>query len=199
MTTSPRKQRRSYDFPGDPHFVTFSCYQRQKFLSKDRTRQYVVEAIARAQTSLSFDLWAYVIMPEHVHLVLLPRDSAPMAAILKSIKQSVARRAIHWLKANAPEFLVRLEEHKNGRMVYRFWQRGGGYDRNLRSAADIHEKIVYTHENPVRRGLVADAVLWKWSSAAAWESGSDVPLAIQRDSVPSLVEADGRTSLRQWS
>jgi putative transposase len=46
-----------------------------------------------------------------------------------------------------------------------FWQRGGGYDRNLRSSSDIREKIEYIHQNPVRRGLVVNPSDWVWSSA----------------------------------
>ncbi|WDI44871.1 REP-associated tyrosine transposase [Bremerella sp. P1] len=199
MATAHRKRRKIYDTPGDPHFVTFSCYQRQKLLSKDRTRQYVTEAIAKSQETVPFDLWAYVIMPEHVHLVVLPRENSEMASILKSIKQSVSRRAVNWLRENSPQFLVRLEEQKNGIITYRFWQRGGGYDRNLRSVRDIHEKINYTHENPVRRGLAKDATLWKWSSALAWESDTNIPLAIQRNSVPPLLASEGRSSLRRWT
>ncbi len=199
MATTHRKYRRIYDTPGDPHFVTFSCYQRQRLLSKDRTRQFVVEAIAKARSQSPFDLWAYVIMPEHVHMVILPADGSQMASILKSVKQSVSRRAMAWLRENSPQFLSRLEESKNGQIGYRFWQRGGGYDRNLRSVRDIHEKIIYTHENPVRRGLVTDGALWKWSSAMAWESGTDLPLEVQQETVPGLIESEGRLSLRQWS
>ena len=76
--------------------------------------------------------------------------------------------------------------------AYRFWQRGGGYDRNLRTVADIYEKIEYVHNNPVRRGLAASAEEWPWSSCRAWQNGGNVPIAIDRGSLSSLLPADQR-------
>ena len=49
---------------------------------------------------------------------------------------------------------------------------------------NVHEKIHYIHNNPVRRGLVSKASLWRWSSCLAWETGKDEPIAIDRDNVP---------------
>ena len=68
--------------------------------------------------------------------------------------------------------------------------RGGGYDRNLRSIRDIHEKIRYVHANPVTRGLVDNPSGWKWSSALAWEEGLNSPIRIDRQTVPALTVLD---------
>jgi len=130
-------------------------------------------------------------MPEHVHLLLLPKEGATISAILTTIKKSVSNRALGWLKREAPGFLDQLEDvQPNGDRHYRFWQRGGGYDRNLRSLRDVHEKIRYIHENPVRRGLAQRPADWTWSSALAWETGGNEPLAIDRHSVPPLTILD---------
>jgi putative transposase len=147
----------------------------------------MLQALQHGRERELYDLWAYVIMPEHVHLVLYPRPHTLIRDVLKAIKQSVSRRALQWLENNNPEFLTRLA-HVNAAGVksHRFWQRGGGYDRNLRSIADVHEKIAYCHNNPNRRGLVDRASSWQWSSALAWETGRDEPIAIDRESVPRL-------------
>ncbi len=47
----------------------------------------------------------------------------------------------------------------------RFWQRGGGYDRNIRDHRELIEKVIYTEENPVRRRMVSTPSDWRWSSA----------------------------------
>ena len=60
-----RKTCKRYDIPGDAHALTFSCFHGQPFLSKDRTRTWLVEALDRARSKHSFHIWAYVIMPEH--------------------------------------------------------------------------------------------------------------------------------------
>lgn len=188
---SHRKQCKRYDVPGDAHCLTFSCFQRQPLLNRDRTRHWMIEAIDRCREKHPFKLWAYVIMPEHVHMVLLPLEGTRVSALLSAMKQSVAKRALYWLREHAPDYLTQLEDlQPNGKRHYRFWQRGGGYDRNLRSVRDVHEKIRYVHENPVRRGLVNQASRWIWSSARAWSTGEDQPLAIDRESVPSLTVLD---------
>ncbi|ADB15740.1 protein of unknown function DUF1568 [Pirellula staleyi DSM 6068] len=189
MPSLHRKQVKRYDIPGDVRFLTFSCFQRLPLLSRDRTRIFLVEAIERCRSLRPFELWGYVIMPEHVHLIILPGKSMLVAEILKTIKVSTSKRAITWLHQNAPDFLHCLEDlQPNGSGTYRFWQRGGGYDRNLRSTRDVHEKLSYIHENPVRRGLVLKAEDWKWSSALAWQTGIDEPLRIDRENVPRLDE-----------
>jgi putative transposase len=100
------------------------------------------------------------------------------------MKAPVAKRAVLWVRANAPDFLGCMEDRQpNGQSHYRFWQRGGGYDRNLRTAEDVREKIRYIHANPIRRGLVTVADDWHWSSYRAWQTGEDVPLPIDRDTL----------------
>jgi len=62
-----RKRCRRENLTGHAHFLTFSCFHRRLYLSRDRTRQWLIESIAHSMTQHRFDLWAYVIMPEHVH------------------------------------------------------------------------------------------------------------------------------------
>jgi REP-associated tyrosine transposase len=146
-----RKRCRRYDIPSDAHFLTFSCFRRMPLLSRERSCRWFLEGLKLGREREMYDLWAYVIMPEHVHLVLWPRGKTRISEILKTIKQSVSKRAFVWIKTHEPRFLKRLEQPRaDGSVSHRFWQRGGGYDRNLRSAADIHEKIDYVHANPVR-------------------------------------------------
>lgn len=76
-----RKTCRRYDVPGDAHFLTFSCFKRLPLLDRNRTRRWFVEALRLGQEKGQYDLWAWVIMPEHVHLVLLPRESIRIANI----------------------------------------------------------------------------------------------------------------------
>lgn len=117
-------------------------------------------------------------MPEHVHLLIRPMEASyRIASILQSIKQPVGRRAIRWLRANAPNYLSALTT-KSGQV--RFWQAGGGYDKNITDPEDAANVLEYIHLNPVRRELVTKATDWNWSSAIAWETGEDLPIAIDR-------------------
>jgi putative transposase len=173
-----RKRCRRYDVPGDAHELTFSCYRRLPLLARDRTRGWLVEAIAAARLKARFDLWAYVIMPEHVHLLIRPRGpGVGVSGILWRVKRPVGRRAVEHLRAHAPSFLPRLTVTRgDGTQESRFWQAGGGYDRNIVEATTLLSVIDYIHQNPVRRGLVERAEDWDWSSAGWYAGRRPVPL-----------------------
>jgi putative transposase len=64
---------RRFNIPGHAHELTFSCFQRLPLLERDRTRGWLIEAIGEARKRERFDLWAFVIMPEHAHLLVHPR------------------------------------------------------------------------------------------------------------------------------
>jgi len=186
-----RKRCRRWDRPFDAHFLTFSCYRRRPFFRSDRTCRWFLECVERARSRHGFHLWAWVIMPEHVHLLIWIGDGARISAILKSLKFPLARRAILWAKENAPDRLGALElQRPDGSVSYRFWQRGGGYDRNMRSVEDVHEKMRYIHENPLRRGLAVQPEDWPWSSWRAHATGEGSPIEIDRESIPTIINLD---------
>ena len=155
MTTVPRPIRKTcqrWNTPWQAHELTFSCFQRRAFLGRDRTRQFLAEGVERARVRHSFHVWAYVIMPEHVHLLIWPaREAYSVSDILKSVKQSVSRRAVNWLRQNNPAGLRLLATGMPGK-PYQFWQDGGGYDRNVRDVRDLPKMVRYIHENPVQAG-----------------------------------------------
>jgi len=183
-----RKRCRRWDVPWDAHCLTFSCFQLRPFLAGRQSPGWFLESVQAARAQGLFDLWGYVIMPEHVHLLILPTHGTRISFILSAIKQPVARTAVKWAELNRPVFLEQMTERRpGGKCTRRFWHPGGGYDRNLRSTKDVHEKLRYIHENPVRRGLVERAREWAWSSWRAWQEGVDEPIPIDRDSFPLLV------------
>jgi putative transposase len=181
-----RKTRRSYNEPGHAHSLTFSCFRRRPFLSGDRARRWLVEAIARARQKHAFDLWAYVIMPEHVRLLIWPREGGySVSQFLTSVKRPVTLKALSHVQRSAPAFLSRMEDRQpGGRIHYRFWQRGGGYDRNLTEPKTIWAEIDYIHANPIRRGLCQTAMAWPWSSAAEYECPGSGLLRLDLSSLP---------------
>ena len=181
-----RKKCRRYNSPGNAQELTFSCFRNRAFLSRDRTRGYLAEAIMAAKSKHALDLWAYVFMPEHVHLLICPREEGySIAAILRSIKQPVSRRAVLYLREHNPQGLAWMATGQVG-MPYRFWQAGGGYDRNMTSVEAVVSAAKYIHANPVRRGLVMNPSEWMYSSARDWETGTRGLLPIDFDTFPSL-------------
>ena len=130
-----RKRCRRYNEPGHAHTLTFCCFRCQPFLTRERSRHWTLEAIDKARRTHRFDLWAYVLMPEHVHIrsSCRPPPSTTSAAS-STLKGSVAKRAVAFVRASRPPRSCRALTvflQPNGRRCIRFWQRGGGYDRNL--------------------------------------------------------------------
>ena len=127
-------------------------------------------------------------MPEHIHLLVLPHKNATVSKILSGVKVSVARLARHWVEKEAPGFLSHmLDIQPDGKKCFRFWQRGGGYDRNICLVEELYEKMNYIHLNPVRRGLVNSPEDWFWSSFRAYEYGVKEPIAVDRESLPPML------------
>ena len=151
----------------------------------------MIDAVDRARDKHRFHVWAYVIMPEHAHLLLWPTEVAyDISDTLSSIKQSVAKRAVVYVRHEAPAFLAQMKDRQpTGKVHHRFWRRGGGYDRNVVEPDTAWKEIEYLHDNPVRRGLVARAEEWLWSSAADYAALRDGPLRIDWESVPMIVKS----------
>lgn len=188
-----RKTCRRYNDYGHAHFLTFSCLRRQPFFRSDRACRWFLKALCAARSIHEFDVWAYVLMPEHVHLLIWPRKpSYSISDILTDLKQPVTRTAVRFVREHSPGFLPRMQaEIREGKPVNRFWQRGGGYDRNIWTDPEVIEKINYIHENPVRRGLAVSPVDYRWSSARAYAGWDDVDLALDVDSLPEIIIREG--------
>jgi putative transposase len=181
-------RRKSFNLPGHAHELTFSCYRRFQFLSAERTCLWLAEAIEAARVQHDFDVWAFVFMPEHAHLIVRPRQPEyRMSAILSGLKLPVGRRAVAYLISQQSPWLAKITRRRRGREERLFWQSGGGYDRNITCGKTLLQMIDYLHHNPVQRGLVERACEWRWSSAAHYEGGES-PIAIDRIPPEWLIE-----------
>jgi putative transposase len=162
-----RKTVKRFHNPGDYHELTFSCYRRIPLLTNDEWRHLLAESLDHAIHGQSCRLIAYVFMPEHVHILIQPTShDFGVDLFLKAMKASFSRRIKRLLEAAGSPLLERLTVlERPGKHCFRFWQEGGGYDRNLRPVKAVEAAIAYIHENPVRRQLCERAADWRWSSA----------------------------------
>ncbi len=167
-----RKQVHHFHEPGDLHELTFSCYHHLPLLTNDHWRQLFCRAIDRAIERHSYRLVAFVLVPEHVHLLVLPTtEPVQIDKLLSNIKQPHSARIKRLLEGNKSPLLERLTvQERPGTTSFRYWQEGPGYDRNLNNENSVQAAIDYIHNNPIRRGLVTSAITWKWSSARWYAS-----------------------------
>ena len=147
-----------YQQTGHSHFVTFSCFHRQPLFPSADCRRTFESALERVRRRFGLCVYAYVVMPEHVHLLVSEPERGTLAEALKSLKQGVSRR------------LIGDAEH--------FWQKRY-YDLNIHSYRQFQEKLRYIHHNPVKRGLCPRPEDWDWSSFRAWATGYEGPVEIE--------------------
>jgi putative transposase len=167
-----RKTIKHYHEPGDVHELTFSCFHQIALLSNDAWRTKLARHLDAANAEFKFDLVAFVFMPEHVHLLVYPRMPAPdISGFLSALKNVMAKDIKAQLEAAKSPLLKRLTaQERPGKWVFRYWQEGPGYDRNMQTHEAVINAIEYIHMNPVRRKLVQRASQWNFSSARFYET-----------------------------
>ncbi|MGZ4866572.1 MAG: REP-associated tyrosine transposase [Candidatus Angelobacter sp.] len=149
---------------GEFHFITCSCHRRQPFLSSARRKDLFLKTLEETRKKYGFAVAGYVVMPEHVHLLLgEPRAGTP-SVVMQVLKQRVARKCRERSKSKAQAALF------DGGPPPSFWQ-VRFYDFNVFSRKKYVEKLRYMHRNPVKRGLVQSPELWRWSSYRFYSLG----------------------------
>lgn len=163
-----RKTRKRFEIVQHARFLTFSCFHRLPLFTNDAIKDAFGESLNSSRARTQFKLVAWVVMPEHVHLLMVPSlPEFPISVVLGDLKGRFANAVLRrWRELNAP--ILKRVIDASGK--HRFWQVGGGYDRNIDSDEELIEKINYIHDNPGRRKLVTLATDWPWSSAR-WYAG----------------------------
>jgi putative transposase len=128
---------------GQTHFLTFSCYRRRALFTAAPSQRVFELGLERVRRSFGLCVYGYVVMLEHVHLLLSEPQHSTLADALKSLKQGVSRR----LMGEAEHF---------GQKRY--------YDFNIRNHRQLVERLRYLHRNPVQRRWCERAEDWEWSS-----------------------------------
>ena len=141
-------QRIRYQQTGEFHFLTFSCYRRQTYFSASASKELFEDALERVRRRYLFVVAGYVVMPEHVHLLVNEPRRALLSKAIQALKLSVSLRS-----RKGP-----------------FWQ-AHYYDFNVNAHEKFVEKLRYIHRNPVKRGLVAKPEEWLWSSFRHYQTG----------------------------
>jgi REP-associated tyrosine transposase len=145
---------------GQTHFVTFSCYHRQPLLFDASAKRTLEAALEHVRRSFELRVYGYVVMPEHVHLLIGEPQRESLAVAIKSLKQRVSRK------------LIAEAQH--------FWQKRY-YDFNIRDHRQFVEKLRYIHRNPVQRDLCKRPEDWEWSSFRHYVAGSEGRVTIESE------------------
>jgi putative transposase len=172
----PKGLKRYYGFK-HLHFITCSCYRRLPLLGRARARNSFVKILGEMRDRYGFLLVGYVVMPEHIHLLISEPAKGTPSTVMQVLKQRVSRRLRRKRRRVPPAQLV-FRFHHAGNSLPQFWQRRF-YDFNVWSLRKKREKLEYMHANPVKRRLVRHPRDWPWSSHLFYEQM--VPVLVRID------------------
>jgi REP-associated tyrosine transposase len=145
-----------YRSTGNFHFLTFSCFHRLPYFGSAEARDLFLDALERTRLRYRFVVAGYVVMPEHVHLLIGEPQKGDVSAVMHALKLSVSMRRVQrpFWQARYYDFLVHNDEKRI-------------------------EKLRYLHRNPVVRGLVEKPEDWAWSSFRHYAVGVEGAVEIE--------------------
>ena len=152
------------------HFLTFSCYRRQPLLASEAAYTVFERELESVRRRYGFVVAGYVLMPEHVHLLVGETTVSSLSVAVQVLKQQTSRK------------LKKREETQ-------FWQ-PRYYDFNVNHGKKTVEKLRYMHRNPVKRGLVLKPDDWPWSSFRHYATGIEGTVEIESEWTASKREAE---------
>lgn len=148
-----------------PYFITSTINSWLPVFTRQDAADVIFDSWRYLQSEREFQLFAYVILENHLHMVV----SAPeLSSVVQSFKSYTARQLINLLKERQAVTLLRQlratkRRHKK-QSEYQVWEEGGK-PKQIQNDGMMWQKIEYAHNNPVVRGFVDDPVHWRWSSA----------------------------------
>jgi putative transposase len=143
------------------HFITCSCYRRLPLLRSARAKNLFAKVLGEVRGRYGFALVGYVVMPEHIHLLIGEPARGTPSTVMQVLKQRVSHRLRRKRRTSAAQLRLRFDHSDDS--LPRFWQLRF-HDFNVWSHKKRVEKLQYMHLNPVKRGLALHPKDWPWSS-----------------------------------
>jgi putative transposase len=156
----------------DLHFLTFSCYHRLPFFDNAERCDLFLQVLERVRRRYRLVVLGYVVMPEHVHLLLSEPQRSTLSTAIQALKLGFVRSSdggsvVPMSRKTGETWGTPSVGSSSGgggdKKPKRFWQ-ARFYDFNVWTEEKRIEKLRYIHRNPVARGLVKAPKDWKWSS-----------------------------------
>ncbi len=153
--------------PGDsaPYFVTATTVNWLPLFSNPTIAKIIFDSLSYLQQNQRIILYAYVLLENHIHLVVTAED---LSKELGNFKSFTARQCIDFYQQIGNVYILeQLAANKLPNKVdrdFQFWQEGVGPKR-IQDRLMMEQKIAYIHYNPVRRGFVELPEHWMYSSA----------------------------------
>jgi putative transposase len=151
---------------GQAHFLTFSCYHRLPLFAQMHMEDRFLQALEQTRRRFEMCVFGYVLMPEHIHLLVSEPAAGSLPSFMQILKRKVSTQARRQVASTAE--------------MPHFWQERY-FDHNVRNHEGFVTQLRYIHRNPVKRGLCAKPQDWKWSSFGAWAVGEDGVVEVESE------------------
>ena len=153
-----------------PHFLTCTVLHWIPVFTRPDTVSIIIDSL-RFLINEGVKVYAYVILENHLHLVL---QSPSLQRDIRRFKSFTASKLIHYLDEKGIDtILEQLAFYKKAHKVdraYQFWQEGS-HPEMIQNNEMLRQKVEYIHQNPVKRGYVEHAEHWRYSSARDYAGG----------------------------
>lgn len=172
-----------YHLEGHVYYVTTVIYDRLPLFTRPSFVIPLFDSLNFYRHKQQFKLLGYVIMPDHIHLLLWPFGEATVSDVMRSYKEFTAKRIIRQAEVEGIQAWVdafRQAGAETGRSKNKVWQ-DSYWDKNIYTERFLREKLHYVHRNPVRAGLVAQPEEYAYSSYRNYQLGEEWLIEIDRD------------------
>lgn len=157
--------------PDAAYFISFATVNWVDVFTREIYFEIIIDSIKYCRENKGMELFAYCIMPNHVHMIFRSANNDP-AGLIRDFKGFTSRKIIAAIKENnkesRKEFLLKMFEEagstKSNVEKYQLWQHDNK-PIEVFSNKVVKQKFDYIHNNPVEEGLVISAIDWKYSSA----------------------------------
>jgi putative transposase len=169
------------------HFVTFAVVYWIDVFSRETYKEILLESLKYCIKEKGLNLHAWVIMTNHVHLIISCKEGLKQADVLRDLKKYTAKTIIKTIEDNHQEsrkdwmiWMFKRAGLKNANnKLYQFWQQDN-HPIELTTLQMMQQKMDYIHENPVRAGNVYVPQDYKYSSALFYFEDREGLLPIER-------------------
>lgn len=145
------------------YFITSTILNWVPLFNNENYAKILIDSLKFSQLNKNLEIFYYVIMDHHFHALV---RSPKLSDVIRSVKGFTSHEILEDLKNNLKTEMLNIFERYNkhkDRSTYQVWQEGF-HPQLINSIEMLNQKIEYTHNNPVKRGLVERAEDWRYSS-----------------------------------
>ncbi len=171
-----------FHIQGHVYYVTTNVYRRLRLFTRPSLVLPLLDSLNFYRHKYTFKLLGYVIMPDHLHLLVWPQDPEQMGAFMRDFKKFTAVRLIRQVEVERDHKLLAAFEaagSETGRSDRKVWQ-DSYWDLNIYTERFLRQKLNYMHRNPVRSRIVEHPEAYPYSSYRNYVLGDEALIEIDR-------------------